>query len=140
MFDLDNRLAVDTVEVGTFPLSLLLLSLDGNYPWFILVPKRPGVREIHQLAEADQYQLLRESRCLALALTAVFRPDKINIAALGNVVPQLHIHHIARLITDPAWPRPVWGAVPAVSYSMDERERIIDRMAIVLVADGFRPV
>lgn len=137
MFVLDERLVADTVRVGALPLSLLLLSRDANYPWFILVPQRAGVTEIHQLAESDQYQLMRESSRLAQAITAAFRPDKLNIAALGNVVPQLHIHHIARYIMDPAWPRPIWGVVPAARYEASTQAKRIDSIAAALADSEF---
>ncbi|WP_293000385.1 HIT domain-containing protein [Nevskia sp.] len=118
---LHPQLAADTVTVGELPLGRLLLSNDAHYPWLILVPRRAGIREIHELAEVDQLQLLRESMLLSKALMAVFAPDKLNIAALGNVVPQLHVHHIARYSTDPAWPAPVWGRVPSLPYDADLR-------------------
>jgi diadenosine tetraphosphate (Ap4A) HIT family hydrolase len=114
--ELHPRLAADTVELGRFELCRLLLMKDANYPWFILLPERAGVTEIHQLSEEDQFRLMRESSLLAKALVERFRPDKLNIAALGNVVPQLHIHHIVRRRDDPAWPAPVWGRVPAAPY------------------------
>ncbi len=139
MFELDERLAADTVAVGAFPLSLLLLCRDANYPWFMLVPQRAGISEIHQLTAAERWQLALESNQLERALVAVFKPDKINIAALGNVVPQLHVHHIARYRTDPAWPRPVWGAVPAAPYAPAQRADRIARMIAVLTGDAFAP-
>lgn len=116
MFSLDPRLQNDTIELGSFPLSLLLLMNDCTYPWLILVPQRAGIREIYQLDPADQCQLLRESSELAAALAAQFQPDKLNIAALGNVVPQLHLHHVVRYRSDPAWPAPVWGKTPPTAY------------------------
>lgn len=128
MFELDERLQRDTVLVGRFPLSLLLLNKDANYPWCILVPAREAVREIYELAVCDRQQLLDESSQLAIALSELFSPDKLNIAALGNVVPQLHLHHIARYRSDPAWPAPVWGAVPPLDYpagKLLERRRLI---------------
>ena len=118
---LHERLAAETTRVGRFPLSLLLLSNDANYPWFILVPQRLDVREIYQLDEADQQQLQRESVQLGGAMMRAFRGVKLNVAALGNVVPQLHVHHIVRYADDPAWPAPVWGRAPARSYTPDER-------------------
>jgi diadenosine tetraphosphate (Ap4A) HIT family hydrolase len=102
--------------------------LDANYPWFILVPDREGITEIHQLDAADRRQLLHESCALAAALERVFQADKLNIAALGNVVPQLHLHHIVRYRDDPAWPAPVWGRLPARPYSDAERDELIDRL------------
>lgn len=119
---LHPRLAADTVPVGDFAFSRLLLSNDANYPWTILVPRRAGIREIHELSEADQQQLLRESMLLSRALMTAFAPTKLNLAALGNMVPQLHVHHIARYETDPAWPAPVWGRVPAIDYDEAARQ------------------
>jgi diadenosine tetraphosphate (Ap4A) HIT family hydrolase len=114
---LHPQLAQDCFVVGRFPLSALLLMNDSRYPWFILVPQRQGMREIHQLTESDQQQLMRESSLLAACIEQEFKADKINIAALGNMVPQLHIHHIVRYKTDLAWPAPVWGNRPAIVYS-----------------------
>ena len=99
---------------------------DANYPWFILVPDREAITEVHQLDEADQQQLMRESVLLSRALETAFAPDKLNIAALGNIVPQCHIHHIVRYRTDVAWPAPVWGRVPAKEYSEDTRVHVVD--------------
>jgi len=93
---------------------------DSQYPWFILVPREAGLKEIIDLCEAQQVTLLRESAKLSKLLQQVFNPDKLNVAALGNMVPQLHIHHIARFKTDAAWPAPVWGKLPAVPYSDEQ--------------------
>jgi diadenosine tetraphosphate (Ap4A) HIT family hydrolase len=120
MFQLDPQLQIDTMALGDFPLCRLLLMKDANYPWFILVPRRPGLQEIYQLEDQDQYCLCHESSHLSRALAAVFAADKINIAALGNVVSQLHIHHIVRYHTDPAWPKPVWGLRPCKPYEPGE--------------------
>lgn len=116
MFELDAQLQSDTYKVGEWPLSILLMHRDSNFPWFILVPKRAGVSEIYDLNEADQLLLLAESRRLANAIGEIFRPDKLNVAALGNVVNQLHVHHIARFVSDPVWPKPVWGAIAEQAY------------------------
>jgi len=132
MADLHPQLAKDCVVLGQFLLSRLLLMKDANYPWLILVPDREAVTEIYQLDEADQQQLQRESSVLARMLAESFNADKINIGALGNVVPQLHIHHIARFEGDPAWPAPVWGAVPAKSYSDNELEATILKIKAAL--------
>jgi len=123
-FELHTRLAADCIRVGRLPLNLLLLMNDARYPWFILVPQRSGVTEVFQLSESDQSQLWRESACLARNLMQSFHADKINIGALGNMVPQLHIHHIARFTSDPAWPGPVWGhsePLPYEKHSISER-------------------
>lgn len=115
-FKLHPQLEKDGITLGTFPLCRLLLMNDANYPWFILVPQREDLREIHELTEADLYLLMHESVTLARALTTIFKPHKLNIAALGNLVPQLHVHHIVRHEDDPAWPAPVWGKLPAKPY------------------------
>jgi diadenosine tetraphosphate (Ap4A) HIT family hydrolase len=122
----------DCETVGRFTLCHLLLMKDANYPWFILVPDRPDVSEIYQLNEADQLQLLHESSYLAQKLALYYRADKINIAALGNVVPQLHIHHVVRYRDDVAWPAPVWGAAPAKPYNAGEIDSRIAEISGVL--------
>ncbi len=117
MFELHPQLAQDTVTIGDFPLCRLLLCNDSSYPWFILVPRRSQVREIFELEESDQRQLLKESSQLSQVLVKIFQADKLNVAALGNMVPQLHIHHIVRYQNDLAWPKPVWGLFPAQAYN-----------------------
>jgi diadenosine tetraphosphate (Ap4A) HIT family hydrolase len=131
-FDLHPRLAADCVVVADLPLCRLLLMDDANYPWCILVPRRVGMREIHELAEADQVVLLREVARLSAAMQSLFAADKMNVAALGNVVPQLHVHVIARRVGDAAWPRPVWGAVPRQPYGRAERDTMLERLRGVL--------
>ena len=126
-FELHSRLAADCIRVGRLPLSLLLLLNDARYPWFILVPQRSGIGEIFQLPESDQCQLWRESANLSRNLMQSFHADKINIGALGNLVPQLHVHHIARFTSDPAWPGPVWGHSAPVPY---EKHTISERVGM----------
>ncbi|WP_028007500.1 HIT domain-containing protein [Solimonas flava] len=121
-FELHGRLAADTLRVGDWPLSRVLLMNDAQYPWLILVPRRAAIREIHELDEADQQQLLRESSALGRELMALYGGDKLNVAALGNMVPQLHVHHIVRRQRDPAWPAPVWGRLPPRPYDADDAE------------------
>ena len=116
-FELDLRLAADTILVGETSLSQVLLMNDARYLWLILVPRRSDVTEPFELSEADQVQLWRESMRLGEAMKAHFAADKLNIAALGNQVAQLHVHHIARFHADDAWPGPVWGVGSAVPYS-----------------------
>ena len=123
-FTLHQRLKQDTHLIGDFRLCRLLLMNDANYPWFILVPRRPDCREIFQLSGEDQRQYLKESSHLAEVLARVFEADKINIAALGNLVPQLHIHHIVRFTSDPAWPNPVWGYCDAQPYTENRRREV----------------
>ena len=102
--------------------------MDANYPWFILVPDRDNIREVFELDPSDQQQLIAESSMLAGAISRRFDADKINIAALGNLVPQLHIHHIARYRDDAAWPAPVWGLLPAKPYSVEQADRVVDNL------------
>jgi diadenosine tetraphosphate (Ap4A) HIT family hydrolase len=128
MFTLHERLVADSIRVGELPLCALLLINDANYPWFVLVPKRVEVREIYHLDKVDRLQLLGESCVLSEVMEAVFTPLKMNIAALGNMVPQLHLHHIARFSDDAAWPNPVWGMVPAKIYDGESQEKIISLM------------
>jgi len=128
MSELHPQLAKDCQLVGRFTLCHLLLMRDANYPWCILVPDRAGITEIHQLTAEDQQQLMRESSLLASNMATLFAADKMDIAALGNIVPQLHIHHIARQRTDPAWPAPVWGKLPARSYTDADLENTLQML------------
>jgi diadenosine tetraphosphate (Ap4A) HIT family hydrolase len=113
---LDPQLERDTLPVGDMPLSRVLLINDANYPWLLLVPRRRGITEIVELDYIEQAQLIGEIAQASRALKAVTPCDKINVAALGNVVAQLHVHVIARRRGDVAWPKPVWGAAPARAY------------------------
>jgi len=112
-FTLHPQLAADSIIIGAFPISLLLMINDAAYPWFVLVPQIPNIKDAYQLSEAQHMAVTRESRSLCTALMAAFATDirqaKMNVAALGNMVPQLHIHHIVRSPADPAWPAPIWG-------------------------------
>lgn len=120
MFELHPRLSQDCVQLGRFPLCRLLLMNESRYPWFILVPERKNVSEIYQLTDDDQVQLTRESSHFSRTVAELFRADKMNIAAIGNLVPQLHVHHVARHRDDSAWPGPVWGRYDPQPYH--ERE------------------
>ncbi len=135
MAELHPQLKKDCLAIGRFPLCRLLLMLDVNYPWFVLVPDREGITEIHQLTEEDQRQLMWESSHLSAALEREFKADKINVAALGNVVPQLHIHHVVRYRNDAAWPEPIWGKVKPEPYCEDCISNMISRLRKVLVED-----
>lgn len=137
MFELHPRLAQDSVIVGQFELSLLLLSKDANYPWCILVPQREDIFEIHHLDSQEQQQLIRESSRLSEVMTSLFDAHKMNIAALGNVVRQLHIHHVARFVDDAAWPQPIWGKVPQKDYQPEAFEDRISRLQNALVGEDF---
>ncbi|WP_018882152.1 MULTISPECIES: HIT domain-containing protein [unclassified Thioalkalivibrio] len=128
-FRLDPRLVADTWAVAEWPLSSVRLIDHWDYPWFILVPRRPDLRELHALAVEDATQLARESRALARAMDQAFVPRALNVAKLGNIVEQLHLHHVARFEGDPAWPGPVWGAPKSRGLETQEAE---DRIARVL--------
>jgi len=117
MYELHSQLAKDTIQIGQFELCDVLLMNDDRYPWVILVPRRGNVREIHQLSEAEQQRLLQESSFVSHAMTQLFSAHKMNIAALGNMVEQLHLHHVARFTSDFAWPKPVWGIGDTMPYS-----------------------
>lgn len=131
-FTLHQTLACDTVEVTRLPLSRVLLMKDRRFPWLILVPEREAAREIHELPPDDRKQLIEEIAQAGAALERLFRPAKLNVGALGNIVPQLHIHVIARFETDPAWPGPVWGTGAAEPYTAREIEEIRGRIAAAL--------
>jgi len=135
MFTLHPLLAHDTFLLGRFELCQLLLMNDANYPWFILVPAVDNVQEIFQLAPEQQALLWRESTRLGELLYTTFKADKLNIAALGNICPQLHLHHIVRYQTDPAWPAPVWGKLSATPYSEAAKSRCVSRLQPLLKDD-----
>ena len=135
MVDLHPQLKQDSLLLGRFPLCLLLLIKDANYPWFVLVPSRDNITEIYQLSDQDQAQLTRESSCLSQALAAEFNADKMNIAAIGNMVPQLHIHHIVRYKNDICWPAPVWGKHAAKNYSEEQLKSIFLKIKTLELPD-----
>jgi diadenosine tetraphosphate (Ap4A) HIT family hydrolase len=125
-FSLHEKLKADTIEVARLDLALLLLMNARQWPWLILVPQRPEIREIHELPALDRTILMDEAAHCSRLLTDLFKPDKINIGALGNIVPQLHVHVIARTTSDPAWPKPVWGTVAPEPYGADELATRLD--------------
>lgn len=135
MFDMDSRLQQDSLVLGDLPLCRLLLSKDANYPWFILVPRRANVSEVFDLSAQDQAQLWKETTNLAQALKQEFAADKMNVATLGNVVGQLHMHVIVRYETDAAWPAPVWGKAPASEYISGQVDAIRQRLRTILTQD-----
>jgi diadenosine tetraphosphate (Ap4A) HIT family hydrolase len=120
-FLLDPRLAADTHAIGELPLSTLLLMDDARFPWLILVPRIAGARELLDLDETDRGSLLAELSEVGRVIETLLRPDKLNIAALGNIVPQLHMHLIARYTNDVAWPQPVWGRGERIRYAHSAR-------------------
>ncbi|MFI8744618.1 HIT family protein [Pseudomonas sp. NPDC077186] len=135
MFVLDSRLQQDCLLIGDFPLCRLLLMNDAHYPWFILVPRREEVSELFQLDAADQTRLWQETTLLAEKLKDTFAADKMNVATLGNLVSQLHMHVIVRRREDVAWPAPVWGRQPAQPYAEDQVRQLKDKLRLVLTED-----
>ncbi len=131
-FSLHPQLAADTVPVGDLPLVRVLLAKDANYPWLILVPRWPGLTEIIDLPDTEQTRLLGEVAAVSRALKAVTACDKLNVAAIGNVVAQLHVHVVARRRDDIAWPKPVWGAVPPVPYQPEARDALMTALRAAL--------
>ena len=128
MFEFDSCLLDDCELLGKFKLCHVLLMRDANYPWCVLVPDREDLKEVFELPLADQARLNIESNSLLRYLSEEFSADKMNVAALGNVVPQLHVHHIVRYDDDIAWPKPVWGAFPAKSYSDAELASLKEKL------------
>ena len=133
-FILDHRLAKDTIHLLELPLCRFLLMNDRRYPWLILVPRYNGLSEIHDLRDKDQSTLISEVTVATRAVKKLFQPEKINVAALGNMVSQLHIHVIARFKKDEAWPSPVWGIGKSESYSRNEAKRVVKQLTATLSA------
>ena len=127
-WSLNPQLERDTIELGDLALSRVLVIKDANYPWLLLVPRRPAVVEIIDLDEIEQAQLMVEITRVSRVLKSVTQCDKLNIAALGNAVPQLHVHVIARRKTDKAWPKPVWGVAPPLDHDFTEVDRFMHAM------------
>lgn len=120
MFTIDSRITSSCFELGDWPLSRVYLKNEASYPWFILVPRQPDVHEIHQLTKNDRALLIEEINQLSLLVQRLFKPAKLNVGALGNIVPQLHIHIIGRTTEDSLWPQGVWqSALQATPYSDD---------------------
>ncbi|PSW07467.1 HIT domain-containing protein [Photobacterium lipolyticum] len=137
-FTLHPQLATDTTILGDLPLSRVLLSKEALGPWLILVPRKDNLTEIHHLSVDEQYQLIRESSAVAALLESDYQADKINIGALGNLVPQLHIHHIARFTTDIAWPGPVWGNTDGTQRNDELQQALAEELRDELNSiDGF---
>jgi diadenosine tetraphosphate (Ap4A) HIT family hydrolase len=127
-WSLHPHLKKDTIDIGDLPLCRVLVIKDANYPWLLLVPRRREVVEIIDLDEVGQAQLMTEIARVGRALKEITQCDKLNIAALGNVVPQLHVHVIARRSSDVAWPRPVWGVMPPVAHDAEEVQNFISAL------------
>ncbi|MGH6870946.1 MAG: HIT domain-containing protein [Rhizomicrobium sp.] len=127
-FALHERLKADTVFAADWGLSRVLLMNDARYPWLVLVPRRAGLVELHDLKHAERLVLMEEIARAGAGLKAISGSAKINTAALGNLVPQLHIHVVARSPGDPAWPGPVWGHGTAVPYESREQDALLIKL------------
>ena len=126
-FALDSRLAAATLPVGDLALSSVLLQNDSRFPWLVLVPRRPGLVELTDLGDADYRTLADEIRLATRVMLALAKPDKVNMAALGNVVPQMHVHVVGRFRSDPAWPGPVWGFGTPAPYPHHASAALVER-------------
>ncbi len=135
-FLLDSTLENDTLAVGQLPLCRVLLMDDRRFPWLILVPMRAGLREIIDLDATARAVLMEEITATSNALQACFNPDKLNVAALGNMVPQLHVHIIARFVSDAAWPKPIFGVGVPDPYPAHMAGSMVDRIFKALKPAG----
>lgn len=127
-FTLDPRLEADSLWMGETALSQFRLMNDARYPWVLLIPRRPDLREVYHLPPEDRQRLWQESALLGETLMTLFSGHKLNLAALGNVVPQLHLHHIVRFPHDDAWPGPVWGRHPTQPYPAEAASAVCARI------------
>lgn len=133
-FHLDSRLEADTIPVGDLSLCSVLLLNDARFPWFVLVPRLPGMCELTDLSDEQALALMREIRLATAVMTTLSKPDKINVGALGNIVAQLHIHVVGRFLSDPAWPGPVWGHGTKISYPPHAAAALVERAAALFAA------
>ncbi|OOE90787.1 HIT family protein [Salinivibrio sharmensis] len=137
-FTLHPRLADDSAYVGDFPLCQLRLAHADIGPWLLLVPRKHAVQEIHHLDDSEQQSLWQESAMVARCLERLFSPDKLNIAAIGNLVPQLHVHHVARFQTDPVWPNPIWGHLQVGQRTNQQEGGIVLQIREELAPKGLK--
>lgn len=133
VFELAPEFERDSLWLADWPLCQLRVQNDANYPWFILIPRRVAMVEIIDLTEQDREQLWHESAHLSVFLKVGFQAKKLNVAALGNMVPQLHLHHIARYEDDIAWPAPVWGKAPAQPYTETQWQQLKQKLALLTI-------
>ncbi len=133
-FALDSRLAAATQPVGDLALSSVLLQNDSRFPWLVLVPRREGVVELTDLSDEDYRLLTDEIRLAARVMLELAKPDKVNVAAIGNVVPQMHVHVVGRFRSDPAWPGPVWGFGTPTPYPHHAGAALVERAQALFAA------
>lgn len=132
-FELHPDLQRDGIPIGRFTLSQVLLINDSNYPWFVLVPQLENLRECIDLTEEEYQMFWSESRAFSTGIMSVFSGDKLNIAALGNMTPQLHVHHIVRYVNDAAWPAPIWGKHSLKPYNETGLHEVREKLAVANV-------
>ena len=130
-FQLHPRLESDTFFLGSLPLCRVHLMNEARYPWLILVPQRAGLEEILDLDEPEKVNLIEEISLVSARLKAVTQPDKLNVASIGNLVPQLHVHIVARFKMDAAWPNPVWGRSPPEPYTAQGFHQMKDQLSLM---------
>ena len=133
MFELHPQLNADTINIGYFELSQVLLMNNASLPWLILVPQKNNISEWHHLNKGEQLQLHNESMLTSGLLMQEFNGDKLNTGALGNLVPQLHLHHVVRFKNDPAWPAPVWGNLASKPYTSEQLSQRVNQMRYLLL-------
>jgi len=138
-FSLDDRLHNDTIKLASWPLCEVLLMNDSQFPWVILVPRIADASELFHLNESQRLQLDKESIFLSTTLMKLFTGDKLNVAALGNVVKQLHIHHVVRFENDVAWPAPIWGKQAAQAYSQGALETLVKKLSSLFDKEWSEP-
>lgn len=134
IFELDSRLAADTIPVGDLALSSVYLLDDSRFPWFVLVPRHPDLSEITDLDDEGAEQLMREIRTATRVMLDLAKPDKVNVGALGNIVGQLHVHVIGRYLSDPAWPGPVWGHGVRKPYQPHAAASLVERAGVLFAS------
>lgn len=130
-FELHERLAADTFHIGDFPLCQVLMMNDQRYPWFILVPRKSQLTELYHLVEEDRVSYIQETSFLSQKIMDAYAGHKLNVATLGNVVPQLHVHHVVRYREDDTWPGPVWGQGEAVPYEDAILKERLSRLSLL---------
>ena len=136
LFELHPRLDADTFFLADWPLCRVLLMNDARFPWLILVPRRAALRDFDDIASGDKMTFLSEIDLASQALRSVASAEKLNVAALGNMVPQLHVHVVARFADDAAWPAPVWGVGEAEPYVPEVAQELMDKVAHLAHPDG----
>ena len=138
-FELNPRLSADSLLIGEFPLTSLLMMNDSQFPWFVLVPRRNNIKEAYQLNQSDQSVLWQESLNLSRVIMKHFKGDKLNVAVIGNIVSQFHLHHVIRYEKDICWPKPIWGQQPMKSIESKDLKICMSELLPKLENIGLKP-